>query len=637
MKYISQTIDFISYKNGEGVEVESQIEQYCIGAIPSNGDDPVPPSESDSGWSTTMPNPWDDKGKKTHHIWKRQKTKWSNGQITYLGVMLMSDFDIANILAQQAGKSIGEWCIEKNVTIIDGSTIMTGSVAADQIAVNAIETKHIKSDTIEADHIKADAITADKIKVDNLSAISADLGTLTAGTIDASKVTVKNLDADNIASGTIDASKIAVTNLNADNIASGTIVSNNYYDEDGDVSGEGMKLDLSDGTWDSAKFKIDLEGNITAAGGDIGGWKIDRSELVGDSVVLSPTGLTLNNGGMISLGDMIMSNDNTTPRLTTSKFYIGNENGGLELTPDVGDTVCYTIAIENTGYASNVTFPNGTTGWGISLSLKVTGDSGNTAPITAHSFRLYWVKYTPGDGANEYTSGSMLVNINATQSEGYNVSIPNTQLKTNLVLKDYMGFSVVSSEKAKASAEAKTIDCDGWDMRALANDLQVEVNGGVRYCGFVLTNNKSTMTVTGHMVPAASNSYSLGSSQKKWSIIYSNTATINGSDRNIKKLISPIGDPYEVIFDSLAPVSYKFIENESDRTHTGFIAQDVKEAVESAGLTTKDFAAYCEWENDDGTTSCGLRYSELIALCVNEIQKLKKRVTELEDQLNNTK
>jgi hypothetical protein len=55
--------------------------------------------------------------------------------------------------------------------------------------------------------------------------------------------------------------------------------------------------------------------------------------------------------------------------------------------------------------------------------------------------------------------------------------------------------------------------------------------------------------------------------------------------------------------------------------------------VENVGLTTQDFAAYCEWENDDGTIGCGLRYSEFIALCVNEIQKLKSRVSALEERV----
>ena len=64
------------------------------------------------------------------------------------------------------------------------------------------------------------------------------------------------------------------------------------------------------------------------------------------------------------------------------------------------------------------------------------------------------------------------------------------------------------------------------------------------------------------------------------------------------------------------------------------MAQDVKDAVLAVGLTTKEFAGYCEWEKDDKTIGCGLRYSEFVAMNIYEIQKLKARVKELEEKLN---
>ena len=55
-----------------------------------------------------------------------------------------------------------------------------------------------------------------------------------------------------------------------------------------------------------------------------------------------------------------------------------------------------------------------------------------------------------------------------------------------------------------------------------------------------------------------------------------------------------------------------------------------------AGITTKEFAGYCEWENEDKTIGCGLRYSEFVAMNIHEIQKLKARVKELEAIINKT-
>jgi len=153
------------------------------------------------------------------------------------------------------------------------------------------------------------------------------------------------------------------------------------------------------------------------------------------------------------------------------------------------------------------------------------------------------------------------------------------------------------------------------------------------------TNN---IKITGNLIPSVLENrlteYSLGNSQAKWLSIYAisgsidqlNTAaqTIDDSDRNKKNTIEPISANYEAIFDTLRPVTFKYNNGESDRLHTGFIAQEVKEATENAGLTTKDFAAYCEWEDSNGEMTCGLRYGEFIALCVDQIQKLKLCVVE---------
>ena len=92
-----------------------------------------------------------------------------------------------------------------------------------------------------------------------------------------------------------------------------------------------------------------------------------------------------------------------------------------------------------------------------------------------------------------------------------------------------------------------------------------------------------------------------------------------------------MGELYEKVFDGLKPVSYKLNDGTSGRTHTGLIADDVKTLLDKLGINTKDFAAYCSWEKEDKTIGCGLRYEEFIALCIQQIQSLKARVKELEN------
>lgn len=101
------------------------------------------------------------------------------------------------------------------------------------------------------------------------------------------------------------------------------------------------------------------------------------------------------------------------------------------------------------------------------------------------------------------------------------------------------------------------------------------------------------------------------------------------SDRNVKNSISYLSNEYSTLFDNLIPVTYKYSDGQSNRTHTGFIAQDVESAIYNANLTTQDFAAFVK--NESGEYF--LRYEEFIALNTSEIQKLKRRILALENKI----
>lgn len=130
--------------------------------------------------------------------------------------------------------------------------------------------------------------------------------------------------------------------------------------------------------------------------------------------------------------------------------------------------------------------------------------------------------------------------------------------------------------------------------------------------------------------------------------------TINiDSDRRVRDDIRYDLDDYEAFFRALKPCSYKLKRGTSGRRHTGFIAQELEQALLDSGKTSADLAAYCydpdarRYENTDmdpktAPTGCyKIRYSELIALNTAMIQKLmaevdalKTRVAELEANNN---
>lgn len=118
--------------------------------------------------------------------------------------------------------------------------------------------------------------------------------------------------------------------------------------------------------------------------------------------------------------------------------------------------------------------------------------------------------------------------------------------------------------------------------------------------------------------------------------VYSNGSLIATSDKRVKKDISSFDKRYENFFMSLSPSIYKFINGTSDRYHSGFISQEIEEALVDNGLTTKDFAGFIRY-NDPETNEekYALRYEEFIALNTHMIQKLYKHIEELEKCIDN--
>ena len=107
---------------------------------------------------------------------------------------------------------------------------------------------------------------------------------------------------------------------------------------------------------------------------------------------------------------------------------------------------------------------------------------------------------------------------------------------------------------------------------------------------------------------------------------YQNGTAISTSDKRKKTGIKGITKKYVEFFRKLRPVLFRFKDGESGRLHSGFIAQEVEQAAEEAGIESKDLAFLCI--DKDG--NYGLRYEELIALQTQIIQDLLVRVEILE-------
>lgn len=100
------------------------------------------------------------------------------------------------------------------------------------------------------------------------------------------------------------------------------------------------------------------------------------------------------------------------------------------------------------------------------------------------------------------------------------------------------------------------------------------------------------------------------------------------SDARAKKNVLDISDKYSTFFDELKPRTFEYKNGTSKRIWTGFVAQEVKKALEKSKLTTQEFAGIVIPPASAKDQNWSIRYELFIALCVNEIQKLKKYIKE---------
>ena len=265
----------------------------------------------------------------------------------------------------------------------------------------------------------------------------------------------------------------------------------------------------------------------------------------------------------------------------------------------------------------------------------------------------------------DYTNGSTIYRAyyqTPLASEGDNTWIFSTQKSTNsgqtftglayikadgsARFQKFIGsIDVENNVNAKALHTGKGVyfDDTGGLIYAQANQqLYLRANTELNYAVWLgVTQNGSGLSWSFH--PGYSGNLVLGTANYKWSIVYADNGTIQTSDRNLKRNIEALADndKWEQFFDRLIPTSYMFKKRETDesekvhdRTHIGFIAQDIEDAMSDLGMSGEDFGGFCKDDMGDGKVEYSLRYSEFIALNTMKIQKLQNEVDELKAMVN---
>ena len=111
---------------------------------------------------------------------------------------------------------------------------------------------------------------------------------------------------------------------------------------------------------------------------------------------------------------------------------------------------------------------------------------------------------------------------------------------------------------------------------------------------------------------------SLGEAYQLWDTIYLASSPSVTSDRNAKNDIEPLSDCSQLI-SGLKPVSFKYNDGSSGRTHYGLIAQDVEELLATLGI---DFGGFIK-------SPVYKKRQETFTSLKSEVENLKQEVSAL--------
>lgn len=425
---------------------------------------------------------------------------------------------------------------------ITSEKILARSITADRLVANSITAGEIASGAITSGKIAAGTITAEQIAA---HAITADR--LAAKTITSDYIAAGTITAEHIAAHTITADKIKVSELSAFTANLGTVTAGVIQSANYSAGGYGMRLQLSNGSWDSKNFKLDSQGNVSAysmllVDGISGTYSVNgviQTSLI--SKVLSFT-----TGAMIEeRKSFIQSNGYAAGQINQLKGFYACQN-------NFHNTCVFEDILNAKGYSrfdGHAYFANGASCTDFVANRITCGG----APVltVAASCNKNW-NWSGQGGQPTWLWGG---------EDGWNMYVYNPA-----------NFFVRTAQYMQSRGGSQAYCC-------------LLTNAG---------NFRPNSIIGDGWEKSASGEIGLGTGSYRWKQLYVSSSSISTSDRNLKDNIKPLTTQHLRFFMLLQPVSFTFRDGESGRTHIGFISQDVEAAMAVCGLSDLDFAGFCK-------------------------------------------
>lgn len=315
-------------------------------------------------------------------------------------------------------------------------------------------------------------------------------------------------------------------------------------------------------------------------------------------------------GQVSSLQSQITVNAGNIALKVSSTDYNGNTIASL-----INQTAT-TIQIS----AAKINLTGYITATNLATAGQTTINGGNITTGTLSADRIY--------GGTINGSVVNITNLNASNINAGSLSVGRLQVGTSLgdAGKIYFGADYISLYGNSTSDATLNLVSSGGTARVysrsiggqptISMDRALYVDGGVY--------------ASGGVIPRADNTYNLGFSSTRWVDVWAVDGTINTSDMTDKKDIKKLENSSVAFIKALKPVKFKW--KKGKREHLGFLAQDVKQAMDA---TIGDAGIFVDPSVGGEEGHQGLRYAEFISPIIDTLQNVLRRLEVIENEVRN--
>ena len=431
--------------------------------------------------------------------------------------------------------------------------------------------------------------------------------------IDGAKIYTGTITADAIAAKSIKSNKIDVDTLDAISANLGTVIAGVIQSAEYGKNNKGIKISLDDGTLDSKNFSIDAQGNVSIDGTIYAtNGTLSNLLIVGNKGIACEYEMGAGSGSTkqtvrISEGKISFSNIYTSQEGSSrvdTETYIYQATSGIAFESESGEAYFKVSSMSSSALSHN------------NDSYVMINKQGL---ITANGSYLN----------SRDTSGNIVRLIALTESNHFHIGTTNIPGDTRIIcgatglIQFYTKGTVDGTMIKMAEFSQNLFTMPGITKIGVKYNNTSIVGFQQRYDGVLKTvgvgNSTSTVSINGLEVAISGTN----------SITANRTITVS-SDKRVKNHIADLPSGSEYLFDYLDGKSFFYNGDSSTAKNYGFIAQDVLSALQKCGLTTDDFAGFCDIHGDG--SQYALAYEQFIPIMWEEIKRLRNQVKELKGE-----